>query len=81
MISASEYDAITSKWAKYTYHGGPFDRGGADYYYWRKPDPHKWPEGTGNGERVTDLTDEERRAYWAGYELAERFGDRKDWGI
>lgn len=80
----SDLDKLNStyagKWAPYAYHGGPFDRGGADYYYWREPQPHKYPEGTYNGERVTDLTEEERAAYWAGYKQAEEMGDRKDWG-
>lgn len=70
------------KWADYAYHGGPFDRGGADYYYWRPRDPHKWPEGTMHGERVgkDQLTPEEIAAYNAGYDQAEAAGDRKNWG-
>lgn len=74
--------SYAGKWAEYAYYGGPFDRGGADYWYWRPPVPHKWPEGTLKGERVEakDMTPEEIEAYHAGYEKARQQGDRKDWG-
>ena len=60
-------------------HGSPYDRGSADYYYWRRPDPHYWPEGTGKGLRVeqVDMTDEQVSDYYRGYEEED---DRKDWG-
>jgi len=60
-------------------HGSPYDRGGADSYYHRPRDPHYYPLGTGNGDRITDLTPEEVRAYLAGYAHNERYGDKKDW--
>lgn len=62
-------------------HGNPFDRGSADNYYGRPRDPHWWPEGTSNGERVEeqDMTPEEIEAYHAGYDWNERFGDKKSW--
>ena len=46
-------------------HGGPFDRGGADFYYHRDFDPHYWPQGTGHGTRVekTDMTLAEQAEY------------------
>jgi len=71
-----------NKYADYIYHGGPFDRGSADSYYRRPPEPHKWPDGTLKGKQVTEefLTDEERKAYWAGYNENEESGDFKDWG-
>ncbi len=49
-------------------HGGPADRGSADAYYGRDADPHKYPDGTYNGERVklTDL--DEIEAYMRAYE-------------
>lgn len=85
LISAIDEANATyaGKYAEYAYHGGPFDRGGADYYYWRAPIPHKWPDGTMHGERVEakDMTPEEIEAYHAGYAKAEENGDRKDWGI
>jgi len=59
-------------------HGSPYDRGHADAYYGRSRNPHKWPEGTGHGEKVTDLTPEEIDAYNAGYDDCD---DRKDWGM
>ena len=61
-------------------HGNPFDRGSADSYYHRPRNPHKYPNGTYNGEPVTDLTPEEVAAYHAGYDWNEQFGDKKDWG-
>lgn len=60
-------------------HGSPYDRGRADSWYRRPSSPHKWPEGTGRGEKVTDLTPEEIEAYEAGYEDNERQGDHKEW--
>ena len=42
-ISASGYD---------TRHGGPYDRGQADYYYWREAKPHYYKGGTYNTDRV-----------------------------
>lgn len=66
---------------EYNYHGGPFDRGSADSYYRRPKKPHMWPEGTYNGTEVTNLSDEELKAYEAGYDLNEWDGDFKDWGV
>lgn len=60
----------------YTYHGGPYDRGGADSYYRRPPNPHKRQ----GGEEITKLTPEENAAYWAGYWDNETDGHFKDWG-
>ena len=59
------------------YHGSPRDRGSADAYYSRPFDPHYYPEGTYNGPRVTDLTEEQLKEYTEGYENEH---DRKDWG-
>lgn len=64
---------------EFNYHGGPFDRGRADGYYRRPMKPHKFPDGTYNGPEVTDLTDEELKAYEAGFMLQEWEGDFKDW--
>lgn len=62
------------------YHGSPYDRGRADSYYGRAKDPHYYPEGTYQGEKITDLSDDELAAYYAGYEDNEKSGDKKDWG-
>jgi hypothetical protein len=70
------------KYAKYDYHGGPFDRGAADSYYWRGRDPHYYPNGTATNPRIpkSEMTDEEIAAYYAGYDWNEEMGDKKDWG-
>ena len=60
-------------------HGSLWDRGSADSYYGRVPEPHYWPEGTGRGEKVTDLNSLEIAEYMAGYEHNERFGHKKDY--
>ena len=64
-----------------TRHGGPFDRGRADYWYNRGYDPHYYKGGTYTSERVEkdDMTPEELAAYRAGYCEAEANGDQKDW--
>jgi hypothetical protein len=60
-------------------HGSLFDRGSADSYYHRPPNPHYYPQGTGHGERVTDLTPEQVKEYLDGYDWNEKHGDKKDW--
>jgi hypothetical protein len=60
-------------------HGSLFDRGSADSYYSRWQEPHWWPQGTGHGVKITDLTPEEVAEYQAGYEYNERWGDKKSW--
>ena len=62
-------------------HGDPFDRGSADSYYGRAQCPHKYPNGTGNLPRVEaqDMTLQEMREYYMGYEYNEQFGDKKDY--
>jgi hypothetical protein len=64
-----------------TRHGGPFDRGGADYWYNRGYKPHYYKGGTYTSDRVEkdDMTPEELAAYRAGYCKAEASGDQKDW--
>jgi hypothetical protein len=60
-------------------HGCLYDRGSADSYYGRVPDPHYGGVGGDSGERVSQLTVEEVAEYYAGYEYNERFGDKKEW--
>lgn len=60
-------------------HGGLYDRGSADSYYHRARDPHWYPGGTYNGEKITVLTDEEVAEYMAGYDDNEAGGHKKDW--
>lgn len=62
-------------------HGGPWDRGSADSYYWRQPEPHYYQGGTSMSPRVerADMTADEIAAYYAGYEHNEQYGDKKDY--
>ena len=63
-------------------HGGAFDRGSADSYYHRDRNPHMYEGDTGSSRRIEriEMTDSEVRAYLAGYQWNEQFGDKKDWG-
>lgn len=60
-------------------HGGLYDRGSADSYYRRDPDPHWYPEGSYNGKKITNLTYEEIEEYNTGYEHNEQYGEHKEW--
>jgi len=60
-------------------HGSLFDRGAADSWYRRGINPHWYPDGTYNGEKVTNLTNEEIMEYLAGYNYNEETGDHKDY--
>ena len=66
--------------AKYSRHGGAYDRGSADSYYGRECDPHYF---TGDTYRSTEIlkenmTEEEIAAYMEGY-TDTPFG-HKFWG-
>ena len=63
-------------------HGQPGDRGAADYWYHRSPEPHYWPSGTGKGVRVDegDMTAEQVLAYHEGYGEAFERGHQKNYG-
>lgn len=60
-------------------HGGPYDRGSADYYYRRPFNPHYYVGATRSTKLVTreEMTTEEIAAYRAGYASGI---DQKDWG-
>jgi hypothetical protein len=61
-------------------HGCLYDRGSADSYYGRTRDPHYGGVGGDSGPRVDrDLSIDEIKEYYAGYEYNERYGDKKDW--
>ena len=62
-------------------HGGPFDRGRADSYYLRTPDPHYYVGATYASERigVEDMSEDEIADYWAGYEQNEDDGFHKEY--
>lgn len=53
-----------------TSHGSPYDRGSADAWYSRKKDPHWYPQGSYNGERIgsESMTPLQLEAYHAGYD-------------
>ena len=55
----------------------PYDRGSADAYYWRRPDPHWYPEGMATGPRVTDMTEEQVAEYYRGHEQEEDREERE----
>jgi hypothetical protein len=61
-------------------HGSLWDRGSADSYYNRPQQPHWYPNGTGVAPMITDLNDQERAEYVAGYEYNEQSGGKKNWG-
>ena len=63
----------------FTRHGGAYDRGSADAYYHRPPEPHFFTGDTYSSTKIekVDMSGEEVAAYMAGYN--ETY-DRKDWG-
>lgn len=63
-------------------YGGPWDRGRADAYYRRPWKPHKYVGATGATPRVEmdQLTEEEIKAYNAGYRWQIESGEFKDYG-
>tara|TARA_R100000541_G_scaffold1705_5_gene6584 strand:+ start:8783 stop:8989 length:207 start_codon:yes stop_codon:yes gene_type:complete len=62
-------------------HGGPYDRGSADSWYRRYPEPHYWTGGSYQGIHITEdrMTKEEVNDYWAGFDENESDGCHKEW--
>jgi len=60
-------------------HGSLFDRGSADSYYSRGPQPHYGGVGGDSGERVSVTDALEVAEYMEGYKWNEQFGDKKSW--
>lgn len=60
-------------------NGSLFDRGSADAYYRRTFEPHWYPEGTYNGEKITNLTSEEIEEYRKGFQYQESTGVFKEY--
>lgn len=58
-------------------HGSLYDRGSADSYYGRAPDPHYGGVGGGSGDKVVVTDPASRAEYFAGYEQNEREGNKK----
>ncbi len=65
----------------YKRHGGPYDRGSADYYYGRRYQPHYYMSATHKSPRVGEysMTQEEIEAYSDGYQAAKEQGDQKNY--
>jgi hypothetical protein len=61
-------------------HGSLWDRGSADSYYHRAPNPHYGGVGGGSGERVEVADEASVAEYMAGYGDNEQFGSKKDFG-
>jgi hypothetical protein len=60
-------------------HGSLYDRGSADSYYGRQPQPHFGGVGGESGERVDVQDAKSVDEYYAGYEYNELHGDKKEW--
>ena len=60
-------------------HGSLYDRGSADSYYGRPPEPHYGGVGGESGPRVAVTDPASVAEYMAGYRDNERSGHKKDW--
>jgi len=60
-------------------HGNFFDRGSADSYYGRTPQPHRGGVGGNSGPRRLAETAQEKAEYMAGYAYNEELGDKKSY--
>lgn len=62
-------------------HGGPFDRGSADFYYGREFRPHYYMEKSYQSARIDmyAMTAEQIQEYKAGWDDARVNGEQKDW--
>ena len=58
-------------------HGSLYDRGGADSYYSRSPDPHYGGVGGESGPRVEVYDEASVAEYMAGYDDNEAAGCKK----
>jgi len=63
-------------------HGGPWDRGTADFWYGRPYEPHFFKGATYSTDKIElkDMTAAEIAAYTNGFKTAEADGSQKDWG-
>lgn len=60
-------------------HGSLWDRGTADSWYNRPQDPHWYPNGSYQGERIDQLNQYEIAEYLAGYAWNEAHGGKKNY--
>jgi hypothetical protein len=76
-----EYNMELLKSEEKERHGGPFDRGSADSWYRRSPDPHYWTHGSYHGERIghNRMSEQEISDYYEGYEDNEKSGGHKEY--
>ena len=65
----------------YFRHGGPYDRGHADFYYGRPRSPHYFKGATYRSPKVTmkEMSKAQKDAYHAGFNDALWDNDRKDY--
>ena len=62
-------------------HGGPYDRGSADAWYERPFNPHYFVGDSYNSDKISrdKMTEDEIKAYSAGYEEGMESGSHKEW--
>jgi hypothetical protein len=60
-------------------HGSLYDRGSADSYYGRNPNPHYGGVGGGSGPNVPVNDEASVKEYMAGYNQNEQLNNKKDW--
>jgi len=71
-------DMDFAKLDEYTRHGGAYDRGACDAFYWREAQPHYFTGKSFGSTRIEecDMSEEEIAAYYEGYYDQNA---RKDW--
>jgi hypothetical protein len=83
MLDQAEAEAIVRALKGWQFvrenHGSLFDRGTADSYYGRVPEPHYGGVGGDSGIRVKVMYPEAVAEYMAGYDDNEQFGSKKEW--
>jgi hypothetical protein len=83
MLDTKEQEAVVRALRGWQFirknHGSLYDRGSADSYYGRMPNPHYGGVGGESGQRVNVADAESVAEYQAGYDYNERFGDKKDY--
>ena len=83
-LTVEEYETRDNKgeYKAHKEHGGAYDRGAADAWYARAPEPHQYPNGSYTEPKIEreDMSADELEAYWAGYYIHEADpGYRKEW--
>ena len=78
-MTMTDSDMDFSKIDDYNRHGGAYDRGSCDAYYWREAQPHYFTGRSFGSTRIEEcgMCEEEIAAYYQGYYDQN---DRKDWG-